>query len=68
MYTIPYRQAYKKNEWEGLGIELIIELTVQNSNTAVHGHTTCVGSCQQHVLNVSCGDGLVTSLTICTGM
>jgi hypothetical protein len=25
-------QAYKKNEGEGLGIELIIEFTVQNSN------------------------------------
>ena len=30
-------------------------------------NTTCVGSCQQHVLNASCGYGLVTSLTICTG-
>jgi hypothetical protein len=31
MSTIPYGQAYKRNQGEGLGIELIIELTMWDS-------------------------------------
>ena len=60
-YHMNIGQAYKKNEGEGLGIELINEFTVQNSN---HKCSTCVGSCQWHVLNVSCGYGLVTSQSV----
>ena len=62
-YHMDIGQAYKRNEGEGLGIELIIELC-RTATTNVHGHKTCVGSCQWHVLNASCGYGLVTSQSV----
>ena len=48
MSTIPYGQAYKRNQGDGLGIELIIELTVWNSK---HGQRAfvIVGNWYWHV-------------------
>ena len=64
-YHMDIGQAYKRNEGEGLGIELIIEFTsVQNSNHKCYDNKTYVGSCQWHVLNSSCGYGLVTSRSV----
>jgi len=50
MSIIPYGQVYINNEGEGLRIELIIELTVQNSE---HKYW------QQHTTTDMCGRLLV---------
>ena len=61
-------QAYKRNEGEGLGIELIIEFTsVQNSNHKCSWQQNMCGNLS--VACVGCQLWLWTGyLTICTGM
>ena len=63
MSRIPYGQAYKRNEWKGLGIELTIELTcAEQPQMLVCGKLSaaCV-ECQLWLWTV-------ILLTICTGM